>query len=545
MSDTPQESLRAKQTPEPKHTDPIAASVDGGHALPRHGVDARAHSHRHPFSRSLLWTLIGTFFPGLGLWPTRRRAAGLVILAIFASGIVALVAKVFLDTSGFAAVAVQTTSLVWLAAGLAALAVLWVTVIAGTHLVTRPKSITGTQRLIGAVTVAALSFVVSAPLAVGARYAMDQRSLVADTFSKQADTRSQTRPTLDGSAADMWVNKPRLNILLLGGDAGEDRTGLRTDTIMVASIDTATGDTTLIQIPRNMARVPFPQQSKLAAAYPRGFYDGYDPNDAEYFANSIWDNVPAQHPELFQNTDNPGADALKLGIGTATGLTIDYFVLLSIEGLQRMIDAMGGITINVNRRIPIGGNTEGKQPTGYLEAGPNQHLDGFQAMWYARSRSDSTDYARMARQSCVVKAVIEEANPETMLTRYEAIARAGKGMVITDIPQEVLPGIVDVALKVKDANIRRMLFVHLVDGYDTTNPNYDMMRERVATALAEASAPPTSAQPNTTASPPTGSSGEPSASAPPATASSNASSPSATPSTQSENVGDACAYRPE
>ncbi len=532
MSDTPRESQRAKKMPEPKHTDPTAMSVDGGQALPRHAGDARAQSLRHPFTRSLLWTLVGTFFPGLGLWPTRRRATGLVILAIFASGIAVFVAKVFLDTSGFAAVAVQTTSLVWLAAGLVALAVLWVMVIAGTHLVTRPKRITGTQRLIGAATVAALSFVVAAPLAVGARYAMDQRSLVADTFSKQADTRSQTRPTLDSSAADMWVNKPRLNILLLGGDAGQDRTGLRTDTIMVASIDTATGDTTLIQIPRNMARVPFPQQSRLAAAYPQGFYDGNDPNDAEYFANSIWDNVPAQHPELFQNTDNPGADALKLGIGTATGLNIDYFVLLSIEGLQRMIDAMGGITINVNRRIPIAGNTEGKQPTDYLEAGPNRHLNGYYAMWYARSRSDSTDYARMARQSCVVKAVIEEANPETMLTRYEAIARAGKGMVMTDIPQEVLPGIVDVALKVKDANIRRVLFVHLVDGYDTTNPNYEMMRERVATALAEASAPPTSAQPSTTA-------------APPATASSKASSPSATPSTQSENVGDACAYRPE
>ena len=60
---------------------------------------------------------------------------------------------------------------------------------------------------------------------------------------------------------------------------------------------------------------------------------------------------------------------------------------MNIDGLFGLIDAMGGVTVNVNGRIPMAGNSEGKTPTGWLEPGPDQHLDAYQAMWYARSRS--------------------------------------------------------------------------------------------------------------------------------------------------------------
>ncbi len=51
-------------------------------------------------------------------------------------------------------------------------------------------------------------------------------------------------------------------------------------------------------------------------------------------------------------TDNPGADFLKLGVGEALGLTIDYYVLVNLDGFSQLIDALGGITVNVNYYVP-------------------------------------------------------------------------------------------------------------------------------------------------------------------------------------------------
>ena len=99
-------------------------------------------------------------------------------------------------------------------------------------------------------------------------------------FKSEKDTKSATRPSgWDSNEAseepgepqpsvDPWAKKPRLNLLLLGGDAGKGRTGTRTDTVIVASIDTKTGDTTLVSLPRNTGRMPFPADSPLQRLLP-------------------------------------------------------------------------------------------------------------------------------------------------------------------------------------------------------------------------------------------------------------------------------------
>lgn len=443
-------------------------------ADPTNAEPGSAH-HQHLFTRSLLWTTIGTLIPGLGFWPTRHRKLGVALIVVVLAGVLGVYIKARTDLGGLAAIAVQPRWLTAIAVGLLALALIWVAVIVGTHLMTRPKLLTGTQRAVGSVAVAGLSMVVAAPLAVASTYALDQKGLVTNVFKTGAQTRSETRPTDVGTGSDPWANKPRLNILLLGGDNSAVRDkidpneGIRTDTVMMASIDTATGNTVLIQLPRNMEAFPFPAGSALAKAYPNGYWDGVDNENPEFELNSVWDNVPRDHPNLFKNTDYPNADAVKYAVQGITGLKPDYFVLLSIDGLQKVIDAMGGVRINVNQRIPMGQNSEqaaaGIPPSGgWLEPGPNQLLNGYRAMWYARSRSQSNDPQRMARQSCVVKAVIDQANPQTLLTHYESIADAGKNALLTDIPQEVIPAIVPLALKMKDAKVHRLLF-----GYNTAS----------------------------------------------------------------------------
>ena len=83
----------------------------------------------------------------------------------------------------------------------------------------------------------------------------------------------------------------------------------------------------------------------------------------------------------------------------ATGLPVNYWALIDLHGFEALVDAVGGITLDVNRAVPIGG---GSTPiSGYIEAGAQQHLDGREALWFARSRADSSDYDRMARRAAL------------------------------------------------------------------------------------------------------------------------------------------------
>ena len=347
----------------------------------------------------------------------------------------------------------------------------------------------------GGLLVAALAFVVAAPMAVAARYSYDSASAVSSTFKSEKDSRSATRPTLGtqrpskGQTPDPWAGKPRLNVLLLGGDAGRGREGTRTDTVILASIDTASGDTTLFSLPRNTGRMPFPKDSPLRRYYPDGFTNG-NGDDQEFALNAMYGNLPGSVPkDVLGPTDDLGADALKLSVGAALGLKVDYYVLVNLKGFSTMVDALGGIRLNVNSYIPIGGNTDlGIPPKEYLKPGPNQKLDGFSALWYARGRYGSDDFARMDRQRCVIDAIITQANPANMLRRYEEVARAGKQIVQTDLPQEVLPLMVDLSLRVKDGSVRSIVFRHGEDGFLSPDPDYQRMRQRVKVALGETKA---------------------------------------------------------
>lgn len=525
-------------------TGPKRAASDKTSAL---GADPLApkRAGQHPFTRSLLATVATTIVPGSGLLTASSRGArviGWFFTLAFIATLGSLGLLVVTDRSGLAAAVVQTGALHTITIALIVLALVWVTLIVGTHLVRRPRGITPSQRTVGALAVGALSLLVSAPLAVAARYAESQASLIGDVFADD-NSQSQTRATLEGKTTqDIWANKPRLNVLLLGGDTTATRLKeyknrpVLTDTIMVASIDTKTGEIVLIQIPRNMARTPFPAGSKLRKAYPNGFYDGRNPDNEEFFVNAIWNNVARDNASAIGPSDYPGADALKLGIGETLGLTMDYFVLINIDGLQNLIDAMGGVTVNINEKLPIAGSSVRPQDTtGWLQPGPNQHLNGYNAMWYARSRWSTDDFSRMQRQSCLVNAVIRQADPMTMLTRYEAIAQASSQMVETDIPKSALPAMVDLALRVKGGNMKRVLFQHGINGYNTTNPNFAMMRARVQQAMQPT--PPASTAPSEA----------PSTAATPSSKTSIAPtrpSPSPIPTTDA-NVADACAYNPK
>src|SRR5829696_3205595 len=135
--------------------------------------------------------------------------------------------------------AVSPTALLLIIAAAVGLAVVWSLVIIAGYRMLAPDTTTRAQHMVGGALVVLLALGVSAPAFEAAHLASVQRNLVSGLFG--GDVESATVP--DGAAASPWGDKDRVNILLLGGDGGDGREGIRTDTVIVASIDTETGAT--------------------------------------------------------------------------------------------------------------------------------------------------------------------------------------------------------------------------------------------------------------------------------------------------------------
>ena len=162
--------------------------------------------------------------------------------------------------------AVSPTGLLLIIAAAVGLAVVWaLVVIAGYRVLAPDVDDGGSSTSSAASLVVLLALGVAAPAFEAAHLASVQRNLITGLFGN--DVQSATVP--DSAAANPWGNKDRVNVLLLGGDGGADRTGVRTDTVIVASIDTHTGATTTFSLPRNLEDLPFPRGQPAARRLPR------------------------------------------------------------------------------------------------------------------------------------------------------------------------------------------------------------------------------------------------------------------------------------
>jgi LCP family protein required for cell wall assembly len=467
---------------------------------------------------------VGAVVPGTGFLAAGRRILGAITLVVF---LLLAGGGVWLATGGrrtAVRAAVDTGDLLWIVAGIGLVALLWIVVVVAGYRMLLPARVGRGKHVLGAVVVLLLVAVIAAPAVLVGRLAATQRDLIAGVFDDNGKS-----ATVDPKA-NPFGSQERVNVLLLGGDGGADREGVRTDTVIVASIDTKTGNTTLFSLPRNLENLPFPPDSPLAKVYPKGFTA--DKED-EGLLNAVYRNGPALHPDILGPSDNPGADWLKLGVGEATGLKIDYYALVNLDGFSQLVDALGGITVNVNYYVPVGGEpTIGILPDSYIAPGPHQHMDGPTALAFARGRFGLTDYDRMARQRCTIKAIIDAASPVTLLKKYQQLAATTKDIVSTDIPRSVLDDFVDVGFLVKDANVRSVVFdANLID---PAYPDYDQMRQVVKDALGTASHAPSS-------------SSAPASSAPSSSESASPNSGAAAPSAAQDpaaDVGDACKYDP-
>lgn len=280
----------------------------------------------------------------------------------------------------------------------------------------------------------------------------------------------------------------RYNLLVMGGDAGEGRVGLRPDSIHVASVNAKTGSTMLFSIPRNFQNAQFTEDSPLWDVYP----NGYDCGD-ECIINSLYVDVMNNHKDLYPEAEDPGAEAMVDAAGGILGLDMSGYVLVDMGGFSQLIDAMGGVTVTSGGWV----THRGQRPDGewgniWWEPGVH-HLNGEDALAFARSRKFSSDYSRIRRQQCMQQAMMQQFSPTTVLARFEEIMGAGEQIVETNLPQSQLGTFVDLGEKARGVKTQRLTigapdFGDAGDRF-STYPDFTQIHDRVAAMMEEDGTP--------------------------------------------------------
>lgn len=492
-------------------------SVNGTSTIDGANPDPTRGELRYPPGSFYRRVALGTLLPGAGLLRTRWRVLGAVMTV--GAVLVGIYVAVRVWRSGLLRsaldVAVQPLLLQRIGVVVMVGAVLWVGSIVLTAYQTWPRVASGSGAR-AAFAVLACAAVV-APAAVAVRYLDVQASVIDEVFVEAAPTGGQATVAVD--AKDPWAQVPRVNTLLIGSDAGKDRWGVRTDSLMVVSTDTRTGDTLLVGIPRNLENVPFPASNPLHALYPNGYNCG-----DECLMNGIW-TLAEGRGDLFPGVASPGRTSTIDVVGEITGLRIDHSVVVNLRGFKALVDAMGGVDINVQERVCVEchtGSSGGVVFTGdtqeWIEPGA-QHLDGRLALWYSRSRAGSDDFSRMRRQRCVAGALITQADPAGLLARYPQVASVVKDNVSIDIPRSDLTAWVDLVQRIQEGDSIRSLPL-TASVIRPANPDFDAIRSLVEKGLT-----PPAPRPKTTPSPESSSP----ASATPSSGSSASTSPTPTP----------------
>ena len=255
------------------------------------------------------------------------------------------------------------------------------------------------------------------------------------------------------ASAVPWNGTDRLNVLLVGSDQRKGDTTFNTDTMIVASIDPASGQVAMFSIPRDTENVPLPPGSAAARAFTGGVF----PNRI----NSLW-AYAAGNPGLFPGANGAarGAAALKGALGTLLGVDIKYYLMVNFGGFESVIDTLGGVTIDV--QLPVQ-DFSFPGDTGHLKlyVPPGiQHMTGAQALEYARSRHQTSDFDRAQRQQRVVTSVRAQMDVLSLLdpNKLQTLSTELKAAMRTDFPGSLIQPLLSLALKADLANLRSFVF---------------------------------------------------------------------------------------
>lgn len=212
----------------------------------------------------------------------------------------------------------------------------------------------------------------------------------------------------------------RLNVLLIGVDSGPGRTEALTDSLIVVSLDPIGRRVSMLSIPRDLASIPL------------GNGDTYGPK-----INSLL-SYAERNPKLFPEG---GIRTLENAVGALLGIPIHAYAQVDLAGFARMVDAVGGVDIDVKK--PLDDPAYPRLDGGHgwsVTAGPH-HFDGLDALAYARVRKvlGESDLTRAARQQEVLVALRNQAVSAGLLVGLPQLLEAVGSTVRTDLAQDQLP----------------------------------------------------------------------------------------------------------
>ena len=248
-----------------------------------------------------------------------------------------------------------------------------------------------------------------------------------------------------------WGDDGKFDLLLLGSDAGPSRWSRRMDVMLLVEIDVATGKVGMVGIPRNLVNTPLPPGKARDAVACGCFTD---------LLNALYVEATFRHPDLWPGSGTTeGIGAVRGTISELTRRPIDAVLVADLWGVIKVVDAMGGIDIDVPATLddpeypdPVHGRIHL-----VIQAG-EQHLNGRLALAYARSRHSSSDYDRMARQQTMLMAIRDEIRADTIVDA-PALFRAAKGFAWTDLPREALPNLVELFAKAQNSSVKQLRIV--------------------------------------------------------------------------------------
>jgi LCP family protein required for cell wall assembly len=294
-----------------------------------------------------------------------------------------------------------------------------------------------------------------------------------------------TPPPIQGSALPEqtippWNGTDRLNILLVGSDERPKEGSFNTDTLIVVSIDPVSKQVAMFSLPRDSWGIPMPA-GRLANAFGSTY---------QAKINSFFVQVrPRKDLVAGPNNLVRGMNGLKQVLGNLYNLDIKYFVEVNFAGFEKVVDDLGGVTINV--QVPVLDDLypsdTGRHARVYIPAGM-QHMTGAQALVYARSRHGSDDFDRGARQQRVLTSLREQADVAALIPKIPELVKDVGTLVHTDIPQDQLGRLAGLAGSVDTKNVRQYVFAYPRYGSQILGPTYEYLPDvnKIRNAVANA-----------------------------------------------------------
>ncbi len=281
--------------------------------------------------------------------------------------------------------------------------------------------------------IALLAFV-AAPHALAAWYG----SLAGQTFETIFAASASPR---GGPAGPTPGEGERVNVLLIGLDTGPRRGHELADTIMVVSLDPVGRTVSMASIPRDLVDVPL--------------------GNGDVFAPKINSLLPYadRHPGAFPAG---GTRALADAVGALLGIPIHYQATLDLRGFIKLVDAVGGVDVTVKRPLSDPTYDEFGVGAGWSITAGRHHLDGANALAYARIRKSpgETDFTRAERQQQLLVAIRKAAVNGDLLFRLPALLDALGETIRTDFPIDRLPEMVAFAEEIPDSAVVRVVIRH-------------------------------------------------------------------------------------